>query len=127
MKNVALMLIVGAIAMLAISSAYARPQFNAEFKAKYIKPDGTEKEKMLAEAYNKVKCNTCHGKNEMGKDDKKVRNAYGQALNKLLTKEDVKNKDKIQKALTEVEEKKAKEDGPTFGELLNDGKLPAGD
>jgi hypothetical protein len=106
-------------------AASALPQFNAEFKAMYIKPEGDEKERKLAAAFEKEKCNTCHGKNAEGKDDKKVRNVYGKALDELLTKDDKANKEKIQKALREVESKRAKEGGPTFGELLKDGRLPA--
>ena len=127
MKKFAVALVASALAVIISQRlAYPLPQFMAEFKAMYIKPDGTEKEKALAAAFEKSKCNTCHGKNAEGKDDKKVRNVYGAALGKLLKKEDAMNKEKIIKSLEQIESEKPKADGPTFGELLKGGKLPAG-
>src|SRR5262249_2128465 len=97
-----------------------------EFEEKYIKKEpGTEAEKSLAAAYQKAKCNTCH----VG-TTKKKRNDYGQALNTLLTKKDVKDKEKIKGALDTVAKMKSKkndEGSPTLGELIEQGKLPGGD
>lgn len=104
--------------------ARAIPAFKTEFDAKYVKKDSTDPaEKALAEAVKEAKCNVCHkGMN------KKERNAYGEKLAELLDKkEDAKNKQKIQEALDKVAEMKCdpdQPDGPTFGDLLKEGKLP---
>lgn len=113
---------------LRLNATNARPAYFKEFKEKYLKPEGTEEEKAFADLVNsKVKCNVCHGKNDQGKDDKKVRNVYGQALSDALGATKVKEKEKIQEALDAAAEKKASDDGPSFGELINMGKLPAGE
>jgi hypothetical protein len=130
MKKFGLLLLFGGIGLaISIRTATALPQFNTEFKAKYIKEDGgSEAQKKLAEAYKEKKCNTCHGKNpDTGKDDKKVRNRYGKALDELLTKDDAKNKEKIQEALDTAYDMPSDpddEDSPTFGELIEMGILP---
>jgi hypothetical protein len=101
--------------------ALAIKQFADEFKAMYVK-EGTP----LAAAVDVAKCNVCH----VGKD-KKERNAYGQALaERLDKKEDAKNVEKIRKALAEVaalSSDPSKADAPTFGKLIDEGKLPGGD
>lgn len=115
------------LAMLSVNSASARPQFFAQFRAKYLKADDeSETGKALKDQVDKVKCNVCHGKDDKGKIEYKVRNAYGTALSKLLTKDDIKNKDKIREALDKVAEEKVSEaeDAPTFGDRLAGGKLP---
>jgi len=103
-----------------VREAYAIKQFADEFKAVYVK-DGTP----LAAAVEEAKCNVCH----VGKS-KKDRNAYGEALAKLLDKkEDAKNVEKIRKALEDVAAQSsdpAKADAPTFGQLIAEGKLPGG-
>jgi hypothetical protein len=101
--------------------AFAIKQFADEFKAVYVKPGST-----LAAAVETAKCNVCHvGSN------KKERNAYGNALAELLDKkEDAKNVEKIRKALETVAampSDPAKADAPTFGALIEQGKLPGGD
>jgi hypothetical protein len=100
--------------------AFAIKQFADEFKAMYVK-DGTP----LAAAVEEAKCNVCH----MGKS-KKDRNAYGNALaERLDKKEDAKNVEKIRKALEEVaalSSDPSKPDAPTFGKLIEEGKLPGG-
>ena len=105
---------------MAASPAFAIKQFAEEFKAVYVK-DGTP----LAAAVETAKCNVCHvGKN------KKDRNAYGNALAELLDKKtDKDDKEKIRKALEQVagmSSDPAKPDAPTFGALINEGKLPGG-
>ena len=59
---------------------------------------------------------------------KKERNAYGNALaERLDKKEDAKNVEKIRQALSEVaalSSDPAKPDAPTFGALIEQGKLP---
>lgn len=116
--------VVGIVLAVAVGSsareAFAIKQFFDEFKTVYVK-DGTP----LAAAVETAKCNVCH----MGKS-KKDRNAYGNALaEKLDKKEDAKNVEKIRKALEEVAalpSDPAKADSPTFGKLIEDGKLPGG-
>jgi hypothetical protein len=100
--------------------AFAIKQFADEFKAMYVK-EGTP----LAAAVESAKCNVCH----VGKS-KKDRNAYGNALAERLDKDaDKKDVEKIRAALTEVAalpSDPAKADSPTFGKLIEEGKLPGG-
>lgn len=100
--------------------AFAIKQFADEFKEVYVK-EGTP----LAAEVETAKCNVCH----KGKS-KKDRNAYGEALAKLLDKkEDKANKEKIRQALETVAKESSdpsKPDAPTFGELIAEGKLPGG-
>ena len=123
-------LVAGAAVALAcggsVREAFAIKQFGEEFKAVYVKPDSADPaEKALAAAVEEAKCNVCHKGSS-----KKDRNAYGEALDKLLDKkEDAKNVEKIRKALEEVAalpSDPAKADSPTFGALLKEGKLPGG-
>ena len=104
----------------------AFPQFNKGFKELYAGDDAPEGFK---KAVAKAKCNVCHDPNkktEEGKSSKKFRNPYGEALGKLLGKEDKKNKEKIQSALREVEEEKAPDSDETYGERIESEKLPYG-
>ena len=121
MKKAVFVLLCAAVAFgFAPDSAKAIKPFFDEFKEKYVKPDGSAEEKALAEAVEKVKCNVCH----KGKS-KKMRNAYGEVLDALLDKKaDAKNKEKIAEALDKVAGEKSPA-GPTFGELMKEGKLPA--
>ena len=85
--------------------------------------------KAFSEAAAKANCLICHGKDANGKQDTKLRNAYGQALDKLLDKKtDIKDAPKIQKALDTVAGEKSNPSdaaSKTFGELIKDGKLPS--
>jgi cytochrome c2 len=100
--------------------AFAIKQFFDEFKAVYEK-EGTP----LAAEIETAKCNVCH----KGKS-KKDRNAFGEALAKLLDKKvDKDNKDKIREALETVAKESsnpADASAPTFGALIDEGKLPGG-
>jgi hypothetical protein len=100
--------------------AFAIKQFADEFKAMYVK-EGTP----LAAAVDEAKCNVCHLP-----ESKKERNAYGHALaERLDKKEDAKNVEKIKAALQEVaglSSDPSKPDAPTFGKLIEEGKLPGG-
>lgn len=113
------------IALVSANSARAIAPFKKEFENLYVKADGTESEKALAAAVATAKCDICH-KGEK----KKERNAYGDALDKLLDKKaDAKDVAKIQAALKTVEaEHSDPKDpkSPTFGELIKSGKLPGG-
>ncbi len=134
MKKVVLIVYCGALILgivLNHKHAFAVAQFKKEFDEKYVKKDSNvAAEKGFAEAVTTAKCLVCHGKNAAGKEDKKVRNAYGKALNKLLTKKDKDDKEKIRAALEKVAGEKSdpsKPDSPTFGELIKAGKLPGGE
>lgn len=100
--------------------AFAIKQFSDQFKEVYVK-DGTP----LAAEVETAKCNVCH----KGKS-KKDRNAYGEALAKLLDKKaDKENVDKIREALAAVAKESsdpANPSAPTFGALIEEGKLPGG-
>jgi hypothetical protein len=115
-----------ALALIALSAspAMAVKEFKDAFQSKYIKPDSTDpKDKALAAAFEKAGCATCHD----GKT-KKVRNDYGKQLNKLITKKDKKDKEKIFKAMDTVAKLNSKPKdpkSPTFGDKIASGKLPA--
>ena len=122
--SVAVGLVVAVAAASASRPAFAIKQFFDEFKTMYVKADSTDPaEKALATAVETEKCNVCH----VGKS-KKERNAYGEALAGLLDKkEDAKNVDKIRQALEEVAALPSAVAGKTFGDLIAEGKLPAGE
>lgn len=117
----------GAIVVLVVGAtprpAFAIKEFFDEFKAVYVKPDSADaNEKALAAEVETAKCNVCHAGSS-----KKERNAYGNALADLLDKkEDKKNAEKIRKALETVAAMPSADGGPTFGDLLKQGKLPGG-
>lgn len=117
----AIVCLIGAMA----SPAHAVKEFKDQFEAKYIKADSSDtKDTALRTAFEKAKCSVCHAGSS-----KKQRNAYGQALEKLLDrKTDRENKEKIQSALEKVSGMKCRPDdpsAPTFGRLIEQGKLPA--
>lgn len=120
-------MMLGAIVVLAVGAsprpAFAIKEFFDEFKAVYVKPDSADtNEKALAAEVETAKCNVCHAGSS-----KKERNAYGNALADLLDKkEDKKNAEKIRKALETVAAMPSANGGPTFGDLLKQGKLPGG-
>jgi hypothetical protein len=127
MKNLCLLALSCSVVLVGAQSARAIPAFNKEFVDKYVKKEpATDSEKTLAAAVTKVKCNVCH----MG-TNKKMRNAYGAALKGLLDKKkDIKEVAKVQGALEKVAGMKSNPSdpsSPTFGELLEQGKLPGGD
>ncbi len=96
----------------AMSSAEARPKYFSEFKDMYPNVTGA------AEA----KCDVCHA----GKD-KKMRNAFGNDYGMILNAKNSKDVEQIKKALKGVEAKPSKVAGKTYGDLLKEGKLPAGE
>jgi hypothetical protein len=128
MKKLFALVLCGSVALglfvLGPKSAEAIPQFKTEFDKLYVKKDSTDpKDKALAEAVGKVKCNVCH----VGKS-KKDRNAYGEELSKLLDKKtDKKNVEKIKQALEKVggmPSDAANPSAPTFGDRIKNGELP---
>jgi mono/diheme cytochrome c family protein len=115
MKNVvsllALVAFVGAIVVSLSDSANARPQYHKAFAEKYAK---------VADQANEIKCGVCHG--DGGKNKKQISD-YGKALAEALAMKNQKDVDAINKGLDTVAAKECG-DGKTFGDLLNDGKLP---
>src|SRR5262245_13817448 len=129
MKNALLFALAGFIAGSSWLSlpVQARPQFKKVFDDTYVKKaPATPQEKALAEAVSTVQCNVCHvGPNP--KVGTKNRNAYGKAVNGLITTKDAINTPKIIEALDQVSKMKSdpnNPNSPTFGELLEQGKLP---
>ncbi len=116
--------VLGLIAFSA-SPAVAVKEFKDAFQAKYVKPDSTAASDVaLAQAFRQASCTVCHA----GGDNKKIRNDYGKQLAKRLSKEDKKDKAKIQAALDAIAKLKSKPSdpkSPTFGEKIANGKLPA--
>jgi hypothetical protein len=121
--------VVAASAVLWIGTPEAKAikQFKDEFEAVYILVDDpTPEQEALALAVEEVRCNVCHE----GRS-KRNRNIYGQALSELLDrKEDKEDVEKIRAALIKVEAISSDpdaDDAPTFGELIEAGKLPGGE
>ena len=101
------------------STATARPPYKKEF-------DATYKESKIADAAKKAKCNNCH----YGKK-KTMRNDYGKALSKHLSKKLYNklkgNKPKLAETVREALKKVLTEkssSGETFGDRIKAGKLP---
>ena len=98
--------------------AYAVKEFREQFVQKYVHVDAAPVWKTKVDA---AKCSVCH----LPDQPKEQRNEYGQALAKLVKKSDKKDKAKIIAALEKIAAQKSKA-GPAFGELIKQGKLPAG-
>jgi cytochrome c553 len=131
MKNLCLLTLCGFLVgslLATIKPVYGIDAFKKEFVKKYVKADAADgPDKAFAEAVKTANCNVCHA----GKTNKKTRNEYGKALDELLDKKaDIKNTEKIQEALEKVAGMKSdpkNSNSPTFGELIQQGKLPGGD
>jgi hypothetical protein len=119
------LLVLSVLGSIRPNSASAFPEFKKEFDKKYVGDESTETQQAIAAAVKVAKCNVCHDPNKGpdGKVSKKNHNAYGEALQKFVGKKDKKDMPKIQDALIKVEAMKNGE-GPTFGDLLKQGKLP---
>ncbi len=105
------LVLAGLMLVSATRTAEARPDYlNKGFLPMY--------EKTKAEA-EKVKCGVCH----YG-ESKKNRNDYGKAVGEALGAPNIKDEAKIKEALKKAEAGKSATDGKTFGDLINDGKLP---
>ena len=106
-------------------SARAVIQFQKEFFRLYNIDKDQEDKSEFAQAALKAKCYICH----QGKK-KKNHNPYGEELHKLLDKkEDAKNPEKIVAALEQVAQLRTdpcNPQSPTFGDLIQAGKLPGG-
>jgi hypothetical protein len=127
MKNLCLSLICGAIVLgLSADDASARSQYKKAFIANYnLAEPSNDTETALAAAFKTGSCYTCHYK------DKKKRNEYGEALQKLLPKYS-KDRWKAEKDACNTEvfaafkklETQTGAHGKTFGEKLKAGELP---
>ena len=104
-------------------SASALPPFNVQWMAKYKEGNGNAK---FVEAVETAKCNVCHEGMS-----KKMKNDYGKAVGKYLTKakymEIKEDDDAAKKYIIEGLQKAEGEKGPngkTYGEMLKAGELP---
>lgn len=104
-------ILVGGCSVGLTSPVLARPEYNKEFWVHYAKQ---------INAHAGVKCVACHEGT-----DKKNRNIYGKAVKDALGESGVKDPAKIKAAFDKVAKEKSAIDGKTFGDLINDGKLPA--
>lgn len=115
-------------------TSQALPEFKKAFDQRYC-----EEQDALKALAKKANCNICH----VPKKPKTERNAYGDALANLIEgdankrikearktggdegkkKETQLVLEELEKAFEKAEEEKS-EEGPTFGELLKEGKLP---
>jgi hypothetical protein len=107
------MVVLAAVVVMNVSPAEAFPGFKTAFDKKYL-VDGSALHTALE---GKTNCNICH----VG-TDKKQKNDYGKALDKLLSKDDMKDAEKIQQSLEKAEGEKSGD--TTFGALIKEGKLP---
>ena len=121
---VAVGLLVAIVAGSSSKSAYSRPAYDKEFKALYVKPEGTPAEKALATEVGTAKCNVCH----VGKE-KKERNAYGKTIGEILGEKNIKDVEKIKASLEKaagMPSDPADAASVKFGDLIKEGKLPGG-
>ncbi|QDT35924.1 hypothetical protein [Stratiformator vulcanicus] len=102
-----------ALVLLAAPQAEARPQYMKQFPKQYPA--------LQAEA-KMNKCGVCHyGKSKKNLDD------YGSALKGKLGKKNEKDVEKITEALEAIESMDSSVEGKTFGDLIEEGKLPGTD
>lgn len=113
-KSASWMVCGAALAGLVLASmgheASARPPYLKEFIGAYPK--------VKAEAESS-KCLVCH----FG-ESKKNRNDYGKAMGEALGGPNIKEAEKIVEAIKAAEKGKSSVEGKTFGDLLEEGKLP---
>ncbi|MDG2221636.1 MAG: hypothetical protein P8L85_09660 [Rubripirellula sp.] len=125
-----LVVMFGCLVLLA-SPAMAISEFGKQWKGKFL--GGDEVDEDFKKAGRKAGCYVCHVK---GEDKKKVRNEYGQALNKFLKAEDFPKdyvkanpdeaKAKILEGFRKAGELESK-DGKKFSEKIEKNELPATD
>jgi len=108
-ETISVGLAVAALSLLVPGRSEVRPQYFEAFKAGY--PNVT--------AAAATKCVVCHSP-----ESKKVRNAYGAALEAALGAKNVKDAETITAALKAAEAKPSGVEGKTFGDLLKAGELP---
>ena len=128
LKSFASIVLTFVVALGLTNAAWAIKPFNEAWNAYYLVEDKHENLKTLSE---EAKCNLCHIQGEK----KTKHNPYGEALAKLLDKDDYKKerlegqkekvKEELEAAFKKVEGEKAA-DGKTFKERMAAGKLPGG-
>lgn len=138
-KSVGVLLLVGMLAVnFWASSAQALPAFKKAFEKRYVENSTSDDFKA---AEKTASCNVCHIKDH----PKTERNAYGKALSHFTgghvakdmkaakdAGDEAKAKELMDKAVKALDhafdetEGKKSPSGPTYGELLKAGKLPAG-
>jgi hypothetical protein len=130
MRSLILTALLGAMSTLAFGAprALATAQFQAVFLKEYI---NDHKDKDFAKMVKtKARCHSCHRGKKVVKDHC-FHNEFGKHLIALLDpKKDAKDVDKIKAALEKVVNMRSDpkdENSPTYGELLEQGKLPGGD
>jgi len=119
-------LVILALIGLRMPSASALPPINLAWKAKYVEGNSNA---AFVEAAKTANCKVCHG------EDKKVRNDYGKAVGKFLTKAKITDMKKagdeegtkkyILEGLQKAESEKSSS-GKTYGDLIKAGQLPGG-
>ena len=123
MKKFVVTLLVGAFALTAcLGSLQARPKYPPLFMEYYKDNAG------VSAAAKEAKCNVCHAG-----ESKKVKNEYGKAVGKYLTKakynqikeDEAAAKKYILEGLQKAEGEKGSA-GKSYGDLLKAGKLPGG-
>ncbi len=120
MKKIAMLLVPMAVVAVYFltagqQSAEARPPYKAAWDKAYM----TEGSAMFKALEGKSNCNICHE----GKD-KKDRNAYGMAVAKGIGAKNEKDAEVIAAGIKKAAAAKSADGGPTFGELIESGKLP---
>lgn len=121
MRTLGLLLVGVFVTGVLVQSALARPDYKKVLDAQ---AKGTK----IAPVVEELKCNFCHVKDK----EKKIRNAYGQALAKSgLSEEKFKamkeDKEKLMECVKAVMKKADAEKssaGATFGDLIKAGKAP---
>lgn len=99
-----------AASLAVVRPADARPQYQKGFAEEY---PALEAETL------RVRCDACHCSK-----DRKARNDYGAALHKALKVKNVKRPDVVRQAMREVEKEPSAVEGKTFGDLIDEGRLP---
>jgi hypothetical protein len=127
MKKVCVCLLVAVIVAAGafVPSASALPPFNKEWMGKYKE---SSKNAKFVEAIDTAKCNVCHEG-----ESKKMKNEYGKAVGKYLSKakyneikeDEAAAKKYILEGLQKAEAEK-NGGGKTFGEMMKAGSLPGG-
>jgi len=110
--SVAGMAVIALVMCLTVEPVQARVKYSTEFKAAYPELKG-------------VTCFTCHDKDPESPTSRKLRNAYGMALEQALGKKNVLDLAVIKAALAKAASEKSPENGKTFGDVIKEGKLPA--
>lgn len=149
MKKPGVMLLCVVSLFLVAGKAQALPEFKVAFEKTYVATSGSAEFKAAAK---KASCNICHVKGK----EKDVRNVYGAALAELIpgsakdrkkqAKDSAQGDEEKGKALEDAEKAKilkeleaafkkvealpsdpTNDKSPAFGDLIKQGKLPAGE